>query len=103
MKALLNVFPVVLCVCCFPLVAQASGKDCLIKNGNGDVVRTIPAGESECNGKHRYTCESSGRLSFKDDEDCIEMLRSGYSAYNTHTASDKIQAPAAEEDSAKED
>lgn len=103
MKTLLKISLLVLFAFCWP-IPIAVAKNCPIMGGNGEVVREIKAGDSECNGKNRYTCQSSGTLKGERDEECILMLRGGYSAYNgaSKSKSEKDNTAAAEEDD-KED
>jgi len=101
MKTLLKISLLVLFAFCWP-IPIAVAKNCPIMGGHGEVVREIKAGDSECNGKNRYTCQSSGTLTGKRDEECILLLRGGYSDYNgastSKSKSEKDNTAAAEED-----
>jgi hypothetical protein len=102
MKVLLKISLLVLFAFYLPM-RVAVAKNCPIMGGNGEVVREIKAGDSECNGKNRYTCQSSGTLTGERDEECILLLRGGYSDYNgaSKSKSKKDDTAAAEEDAAE--
>lgn len=99
MKALLKISLLVLFTFYLHIPAAVAA-NCPIYGGHGEVVREIKAGDSECNGKNRYTCQSSGTLKGERDEECILLLRGGYSDYNgaTKSKSEKDDTAAAEED-----